>query len=193
MRASILWVSCVIVTRHDIREAAWSVFPLCHLFLPNVICRLVKVGFFLFQQKLEEGDDVICVFLQRSGIAVGISQADLRSLLCQVSFDHRLTTFSWLPSCEYVILDWSKLKKPNVFVASTSGESLLTSLFAFWLISIRVNPWRAQPFAQIKFKSWKSWLICTILQFSAFESNNKGNNRYRKVRNCFGVAKTLIT
>ena len=100
MRASILWVSCVIVTRHDIREAAWSVFPLCHLFLPNVICRLVKVGFFLFQQKLEEGDDVICVFLQRSGIAVGITQADLRSLLCQVSFDYRLTTFSWLPSCE---------------------------------------------------------------------------------------------
>ena len=92
-----------------------------------------------------------------------------------------------------VILDWSKLKKQNVFVASTSGESLLTSLFAFWLISIRVNPWRAQPFAQIKFKSWKSWLICTILQFSAFESNNKGNNRYRKVRNCFGVAKMLIT
>ena len=52
-----------------------------------------------------------------------------------------------------VILDWSKLMKQNVFVASTSGESLLTSLFAFWLISIRVNPWRAQPFAQIKFKS----------------------------------------
>ena len=96
----ILWVSCVIVTRHDVREAAWSVLPLCHLFLPKVICRLVKVGFFLFQQKLEEGDDVICVFLQRSGIAVGITQADLRSLLCQVSFDHRLTTFSWLPSCE---------------------------------------------------------------------------------------------
>ena len=153
MRASILWVSCVIVTRHDIREAAWSILPLCHLFLPKVICRLVKVGFFLFQQKLEEGDDVICVFLQRSGIAVGITQADLRSLLCQVSFDHRLTTFSWLPSCEYVILDCSKQKKQNVFVASTSGESLLTSLFAFWLISIRVNPWRAQPFAQIKFKS----------------------------------------
>lgn len=96
----ILWVSCVIVTCHDVREAAWSVLPLCHLFLPKVICRLVKVGFFLFQQKLEEGDDVICVFLQRSGIAVGITQADLRSLLCQVSFDHRLTTFSWLPSCE---------------------------------------------------------------------------------------------
>ena len=155
----------------------------------KVICRLVKVGFFLFQQKLEEGDDVICVFLQRSGITVGLTQADLRSLLCEVSFDHRLTTFS----CEYVILDCSKQKKQNVFVASTSGESLLTSLFAFWLISIRVNPWRAQPFAQIKFKSWKSWLICTVLQFSAFESNNKGNNRYRKMRNCFGVAKTLIT
>ena len=153
MRASILWISCVIVTRHDIREAALSVFPLCHPFLPKVICRLVKVGFFLFQQKLEEGDDVICVFLQRSGITVGLTQADLRSLLCQVSFDHRLTTFSWLPSCEYVILDCSKQKKQNVFVASTSGESLLTSLFAFWLISIRVNPWRAQPFAQIKFKS----------------------------------------
>ena len=149
----ILWVSCVIVTRHDVREAAWSVLPLCHLFLPKVICRLVKVGFFLFQQKLEEGDDVICVFLQRSGITVGLTQADLRSLLCQVSFDHRLTTFSWLPSCEYVILDCSKQKKQNVFVASTSGESLLTSLFAFWLISIRVNPWRAQLFAQIKFKS----------------------------------------
>ena len=148
-----LWVAGVRVTRHDIREATWSVLPLCYPFLPNVIYRLVKVGFFLFQQKLEEGDDVICVFLQRSGITVGLTQADLRSLLCQVSFDHRLTTFNWLRSCEYVILDCSKQKKQNVFVASTSGESLLTSLFAFWLISIRVNPWRAQPFAQIKFKS----------------------------------------
>lgn len=100
VRASIRWVPCLSVTRHDIREAAWSVLPLCYLFSPKVICRLVKVGFFLFQQKLEEGDDVICVFLQRSGIAVGITQEDLRSLLCQVSFHHRLATFSWLPSCE---------------------------------------------------------------------------------------------
>ena len=52
-----------------------------------------------------------------------------------------------------VILDWSKQKKPKVCVASSLGESLLTSLFTFWLISIRVNPWRAQTFAQIKLKS----------------------------------------
>ena len=38
-----------------------------------------------------------------------------------------------------VILDWSKRKKSKVFVASSLGESLLTSMFTFWLISIRVN------------------------------------------------------
>lgn len=49
-----LSVACVRATRHDIREAAWSVLPLCYPFLPNVIYRLVKVGSFCFSKNLKK-------------------------------------------------------------------------------------------------------------------------------------------
>ena len=72
--------------------------------------------------------------------------------------------------CKEVESQWASLKQTSeVYFARyhlTTGLPLSvgylvvnsvildwTSLFTFWLISIRVNPWRAQPFAQIKFKS----------------------------------------
>ena len=66
------------------------------------------------------------------------------------------------------------------------GESLPTSLFTFFLISIRLilkKPW---PYIRTKFKSWKSWLTWTICA-----SNIEGNISYLTLRNCCETKKLM--
>ena len=53
----------------------------------------------------------------------------------------------------------------------TLGKSLLTSLFKFLLISVRVNPWKTSLCTQSSFKSWKSLLIWAVwVSFSSLQS-----------------------
>ena len=66
-----------------------------------------------------------------------------------------------------------------------NGESLLTSLFQFLLISIRIKPWKASPYARIKFN------LSSLCSFQLFNRHNKGSSSHRKLRNCL-VAKTLM-
>ena len=65
---------------------------------------------------------------------------------------------------------------------SAIGESLLTSLFTFFLISIRLNSQKPWPYIWTKCKSWKSWLswaICAI--FSSLQAILK---EISAIKNC---------
>ena len=75
------------------------------------------------------------------------------------------------------------------FTQKFMGESLLTSLFTFFLISIRLNSKKPWPEIWTKCKSWKSWLswaICAI--FSLLKAILKE----LQLRNCW-VAKKVMS
>ena len=73
------------------------------------------------------------------------------------------------------------------------GESLLMSLFTFFLISIRLNWQKPWPYIWIKCKTWKSWLSWAICaNFQLFTSNIERNISNQKLRNCC-VAKKLMS
>ena len=78
----------------------------------------------------------------------------------------------------------------NLFLwYTTIRQSLLTSLFTFFLISIRLNSKKPWPEIWTKCKSWKSWLswaICAI--FSLLKAILKE----LQLRNCW-VAKKLMS
>ena len=75
----------------------------------------------------------------------------------------------------------------------TLGKSLLTSLFKFLLISVRVNPWKTSLCTQSSFKSWKSLLILSSLgKFQLFAIHKNGTSYNQKLRHCW-VAKTLMS
>ena len=81
-------------------------------------------------------------------------------------------TLPWLTTCfkhdqnhhfTWALLNWH-YSAPTRFI----GESLLTSLFTFFLISIRLNSKKPWPYIRTKFKSWKSWLTWTICAIAAY-------------------------
>ena len=66
---------------------------------------------------------------------------------------------------------WCVKRRPiryDLLKLSAIGESLLTSLFTFFLISIRLNSQKPWSYIGTKCKSWKSWLSFEqFVQFSA--------------------------
>ena len=59
----------------------------------------------------------------------------------------------------------------------------------FFLISIRLNSQKPWPYLQNKFKSWKSWLTWTVVQFLAL--CKQYGRKYQKLRYCW-LAKKLL-
>ena len=74
------------------------------------------------------------------------------------------------------------------FFIFSMSESLLISSF-FFLISIRLNSQKPWPYLQNKFKSWKSWLTWTVVQFLAL--CKQYGRKYQKLRYCW-LAKKLL-
>ena len=80
---------------------------------------------------------------------------------------------------------WCVKRRPiryDLLKLSAIGESLLTSLFTFFLISIRLNSQKPWPYIWTKCKSWKSWLswaICAI--FSSLQAILK---EISTIKNC---------
>ena len=64
----------------------------------------------------------------------------------------------------------------------TLGKSLLTSLFKFLLISVRVNPWKTSLCTQSSFKSWKSLLIWAVC--ASFSSLQSIRMELATIKNC---------
>ena len=72
------------------------------------------------------------------------------------------------------------------------GTSLLTSLFTFFLISIRLNSLKPWPHIWSNCKNLKSWWSWAMCNFQLFASNIEDNISHQKLRNCC-VAKKLMS
>ena len=76
-----------------------------------------------------------------------------------------LSFFVWLMYKNLVLspgLTVKSLSRSTSLKRTPIGESLLTSLFTFFLITIRLNSLKPWPYIRTKCKSWKSWLSWTI-------------------------------
>ena len=76
-----------------------------------------------------------------------------------------LSLFVWLMYKNLVLspgLTVKSLSRSTYLKRTPIGESLLTSLFTFFLITIRLNSLKPWPYIRTKCKSWKSWLSWTI-------------------------------
>ena len=79
----------------------------------------------------------------------------------------------------YILIFWNSI-----------GESLMTLLLTFLIMSVRVYPWKASPYAQLNAKVERVNLS-NLYNFPLFANNNSGKSSHRKLRNCWGK-KTLM-
>ena len=117
--------------------------------------------------------------------------------ICEINFINILRTFSgWfltkpvnknLNSLNFEITG-SYMRVNTVLQAI--GESLLTSLFTFFLPSIQPNSKKPWPYIWTKCKSWKSWLswaVCAI-----FSSSQAILKEISTIKNCDKAIHSLL-